>query len=131
MAIKEIAAGLDVGANIGEAIGKGMTNYIFHYKKSAYEERIEALSASVDRLEEYRAELYDLKTQISGFWADEIGESTAQRLQETIENTEKQMQTSKDLIAAIRAAINALGKTKEELHAKVEEVANMFRIFDA
>ena len=130
MILESVKAGLDVGANIGEGLAKGMTNYGFHYKKSAYEEKIDELSGSVDRLQECLTELTALKGQMSDFWKDEIGENTRQRLEETIGNVQKQMQTTQDLIVAIRGAIGALDDTKEELYQRAEEVAEMFKVFD-
>lgn len=129
--IGSVKAGVDIGATVGEGIGKAMTNYVFHYKKSAYEEKIDELSNSVERLQGYLSDLNSLKAQIPDFWNDENGEGTSQRLDETIGNVQKQMQTTQDLIAGIRVGIGALDKTKEELYQRVEEVADMFRIFDA
>lgn len=122
------AAGAVATVTAGLEAGQIASNYVFKYTKSEYEQKITELERAYANLDEHKTNLINLRSQIPTFWKDAAGQETSRALNDTIGQTEREMQTVKKFIELFRTTVTELDESQNKISTTIDELQKLISL---
>lgn len=117
ISVKTVVATYNVAQEVAELM--------VDFKRERCEQKIAELEALIARLDNHKKNLESLKNRIPTFWEDEKANTVIAALTRTMNDVDKKMLVSKDLVETYKIAMNAMETSESSATNLLEDALGL------